>query len=222
MHTDPTAAPAVPQSGTVSTETRPDPAVTTAVVRRVAGGREDEFVGWAEDGMTRVRRHPGFLGAGWLRTSSSAGAGSPGAVTGSAGTGDGGAEWHVVHRFADEDSLQDWLHSAERREWVARGAGMTHDAAVHRLSGVEGWFAPLGSAAEDAAPAAPPRWKQAVTIWLGFFPVSLLLAVLLAPHVGALDVVVRTLLTSLLTTPLMVYGVLPLVTRLVRPWLQRG
>lgn len=45
---------------------------------------------------------------------------------------------------------------------------------------------------------------------------------LLAPHLGVLDVVVRTLLTSLLTTPLMVYGVLPLVTRLVRPWLQRG
>ena len=178
--------------------------VTTAVVRRVVDGREREFVAWAESGMSLVRGHEGFLGAGWLRS----------------GTADD--EWHVVHRFADEASLQRWLASAERRDWIDRGVGTARDDAWHRLSGVEGWFAPVGSAPAEGPPPAPPRWKQAVTIWLGFFPISLLLALLVVPQLTALDVVLRTLLTTALTTPLMVYVVLPLVTRAVRPWLQRG
>ena len=187
-----------------ATPPAPTPApVTTAVGRRVLDGREAEFVAWAESGMELVRRREGFLGAGWLRS----------------GTAED--EWHVVHRFADERTLAAWIDSPERREWVGRGEGTARDDAWRRLSGVEGWFAPLGS--DDAGPPpAPPRWKQAVTIWLGFFPVSLLLALLVVPQLDALDVVARTLLTTLLTTPLMVYGVLPLVTRAVRPWLQRG
>lgn len=181
--------------------------VTTAVVRRVVDGRESEFRAWADDGMAVVRRHPGFLGAGWLRS----------------GTDD--EEWHVVHRFADDASLQRWLASPERTAWVARGTGTARDDAWHRLSGVEGWFAPHGSvtpAAPAAAPPPPPRWKQAVTIWLGFFPISLVLAVAVAPHLSGLDVVLRTLLTTVITTPVMVYLVLPLVTRLVGPWLAGG
>lgn len=174
--------------------------VTTAVVRRVVDGREAEFRAWADDGMAVVRHHPGFLGAGWLRS----------------GTDD--EEWHVVHRFADDASLQRWLESEERTAWVARGTGTSQEDAWHRLSGVEGWFAPHGA----AAPPAPPRWKQAVTIWLGFFPISLVLAVAVAPHLSGLDVVLRTLVTTVVTTPVMVYGVLPLVTRLVGPWLAGG
>lgn len=190
--------------GRVSTATG-DP-VTTAVVRRVVDGRESEFRAWADEGMAVVRRHPGFLGAGWLRS----------------GTDD--EEWHVVHRFADDASLQRWLDSPERTAWVERGTGTAHDAAWHRLSGVEGWFAPHGAGAPAApvAAAPPPRWKQAVTIWLGFFPISLVLAVVVAPHLSGLDVVLRTLVTTVVTTPVMVYVVLPLVTRLVGGWLAGG
>ena len=73
-------------------------------------------------------------------------------------------------------------------------------------------------------PAAPPRWKQAVTIWLGFFPTNLLALWLLGfiPGFAELPLVVRVLSTTILLTPVMTYAVLPWVTRRLRPWLQKS
>lgn len=71
-------------------------------------------------------------------------------------------------------------------------------------------------------PAAPPRWKQAVTIWLGFFPTNLVALWLLGfiPGFAELPLVLRVLSTTILLTPVMTYVVLPWVTRRLRPWLQ--
>jgi len=73
-------------------------------------------------------------------------------------------------------------------------------------------------------PAAPPRWKQAVTIWLGFFPTNLvaLWALGLVPGFADLPLVARVLLTTILLTPVMTYAVLPWITRTLRPWLQKS
>ena len=72
-----------------------------------------------------------------------------------------------------------------------------------------------------APPPAPRRWKQAVTIWLGFFPVSLVAAYLLMPYLEGLNPALRTLISTLVLTPIMTYLVLPRVTRLLQPWLRR-
>ena len=111
---------------------------------------------------------------------------------------------------------------------------------MERRTGIEGWFdAPFATHIEsrtttDAAPAtgpiqqpipaAPPRWKQAVTIWLGFFPTNLLASWLLGFVPGFVEwpLWARVLLATVLLTPVMTYAVLPWVTRMLRPWLQRG
>lgn len=177
-------------------------AVTTAVARQVEPGREADFERWSEAGIALARTFPGFLGGGWVRT------------------GAGSDTFHVLYRFDDADALAGWSGSAARSAWVRRGAGVATDAAIRRHTGIEGWFAP-DAAAGDAAAPAPARWKQAVTIWLGFFPVNLLLSWLLLPRLDALDVVTRTFATSLLITPLMVYLVLPFVTARLAGWLNR-
>jgi antibiotic biosynthesis monooxygenase (ABM) superfamily enzyme len=71
-------------------------------------------------------------------------------------------------------------------------------------------------------PTAPPRWKQAVTIWLGFFPTNLAASWLLGflPGFTEWPLVARVLFTTVLLTPVMTYAVLPWVTRMLRPWLQ--
>ena len=112
---------------------------------------------------------------------------------------------------------------------------------MERRTGIEGWFdAPFATHVEtrgpasvaDAAttgpiqqpiPAAPPRWKQAVTIWLGFFPTNLLASWLLGfvPGFAEWPLVLRVLFATLALTPVMTYLVLPWVTRMLRPWLQR-
>ena len=74
-------------------------------------------------------------------------------------------------------------------------------------------------------PTAPPRWKQAVIIGLGFYPVNLaftLLAVALIPGWRSFWPLLTVLVSTLVLTPVMTYWVLPFITRMLRPWLQRS
>ncbi|WP_341954030.1 hypothetical protein [Salinibacterium sp. TMP30] len=99
------------------------------------------------------------------------------------------------------------------------------EATAWMQTGIEGWFdEPTEVTVEHAGGVAdiPPRWKQAVTIWLGFVPLNLLftyLVTMLAPGWDSLPLVVRVLVTTVCLTPVMVYALLPLVTRALRGWL---
>jgi antibiotic biosynthesis monooxygenase (ABM) superfamily enzyme len=66
---------------------------------------------------------------------------------------------------------------------------------------------------------APPRWKQTVAIWLGFFPLSLLSNFFLAPFLAPAPVTVRVLVLTGLQTPVMTYLVLPRITAALSWWL---
>ncbi|BAL91984.1 hypothetical protein AMIS_67640 [Actinoplanes missouriensis 431] len=184
----------------------PQLAVTVAITRRADPARAAEMAAWVRAGASLAETFPGFLGTGWVRPEV------------------GSSEWHMLYRFADAEALHDWEESAQRRWWLSSAEGFVEHTRVERRTGIEGWFDPPRELAVDEpgpAPAAPPRWKQAVTIWLGFFPVSLLSAYLLAPHLGALNTVLKTLVSTLVLTPIMTYLVLPRVTRLLQPWLKR-
>ncbi|GAA1525499.1 hypothetical protein BJ978_001401 [Agromyces terreus] len=186
--------------------------VTVSIRREVDPERIPEVTVWVQAGINRANRFPGFLGSGWVREAADSDV------------------WHVLYRFSDEQTLDAWEHSGERMAWLATGEGLIRSERSRRRTGIEGWFdePPTGSvpvidAAEASGdlPPAPPRWKQAVTIWLGFFPVNLLFTYLIAPVPGwgDLPVWLRVLATTLVLTPIMTYWVLPFVTRSLRAWL---
>jgi antibiotic biosynthesis monooxygenase (ABM) superfamily enzyme len=184
--------------------------VTVAVARRADPARTDEMVAWMRAGTALAETFPGFLGAGFVRSS----AGSP--------------EWHVMYRFADDETLSRWEESPQRHWWLTSAQGMVEHTRVERRTGIEGWFDPpvdhvvetlLAGEAVPAAPPTPPRWKQAVTIWLAFFPLSLTATLLTARFLADVPLAVRTLLMTLCLTPLMTYLVLPRITRALHWWL---
>lgn len=186
-------------------QTQPErPAVTVAITRRADPSRTGEMIAWMRAGTTLAEHFPGFLGAGWVRPAP----GSP--------------EWHMLYRFVDGHALRAWEESAQRRWWLSCAQGLVEHTRVERRTGIEGWFDPPTEreVAEPAAPPAPARWKQAVTIWLGFFPLSLLAAVALGPLLQDWPVVPRTLVSTLCLTPVMTYAVLPRVTHSLQWWLQ--
>lgn len=134
----------------------------------------------------------------------------------------------MLYRFADSSSLATWESSPQRQWWLGSAQGLVGESRVERRTGIEGWFdEPTSTDVQDlrAAPAAPPRWKQAVVIWLTFFPLSLLLSslygLLTADRSPDLDLVLRTAATTLAATPVMVYALLPWMTRRFAWWLQR-
>ena len=189
--------------------------ITVSIRREVDPTRIAETTEWVQRGVNKANTYPGFLGSGWVR------AGADSHV------------WHMLYRFADEDTLVAWEDSAERAAWLATGEGLVLSERSRRRSGIEGWFdepatgsVTVQTAAGTAAGAivkAPPRWKQAVSIWLGFFPVNLAFTYAMSPVPGfnELPIWLRVLATTLVLTPIMTYWVLPWVTRALRRWLAR-
>lgn len=190
--------------------------ITVAIERRIDPARTAEATSWMQAGTDLATTFPGFLGSGWVRA------------------GEDSDLWYMLYRFRDMPTLDAWEQSSARSWWLQSGQPFAREERSERRTGIEGWFdAPSGTLLDAAAsgsipvsapaPSAPPRWKQAVTIWLGFFPTNAVGTWLLGmvPGFADLPLVLRVAVSTALFTPLMVYLVLPWVTRMLRPWLQR-
>jgi uncharacterized protein len=193
-----TRAPDVPR-------TPVDLPVTVSFTRRVDPDHAVEMAAWVRSGLTLAESFPGFLGGGWVRPRY------------------GADEWHMLCRFASPSTLAAWEASAERRWWLGSAQGLAEVTRTERRTGIEGWFdAPVHATTEvpdSPAPAPPPRWKQATTIWLAFFPLNLLAAVTLGALLAEVNVALRVAVTTLTLTPIMTYLLLPWITRRLEWWL---
>ncbi len=169
--------------------------VTLMVARRVRDGRYHDLLAWLHEGEQLAADFPGYLGSGVLAPPPD------------------DDEFQIVFRFANEQTLDSWEHSASRRAWLQRGGELFAQPHERRARGIDAWFGNNDS-------AQPPRWKQSVAIWLAFFPVSLLFNMLFGGMLSELSLVMRILLSTLALTPLMTYLFIPLSTRLLAPWLR--
>lgn len=181
------------------------PPVTVAITRRVELDSVDQMVAWVRAGSALAERFDGFLGTGWVRPSVSS------------------DEWHMLYRFADADSLAQWEASPQRRWWLDSGRDLVEEQRLERRTGIEGWFDPPQEYdVRDLRPLPPPppRWKQATLIWVAFFPLSLILGSLLHLVWPDAPLVLRTLVTTLVATPIMTYFLLPWITGTFEWWLK--
>lgn len=170
------------------------PPVTLMVSRRAAHGRYQALLAWLHEGEQLATDFPGYLGSGILAPPSD------------------GDEFQIIFRFSDEPTLNAWEHSASRRAWLQRGNGLFERPRETRVSGLDDWFG-------TSLVRKPPRWKQAVAIWLAFFPVSLAFNLVFGHWLASLGIVPRIFLSTLALTPLMVYLFIPLSTHLLGGWL---
>jgi antibiotic biosynthesis monooxygenase (ABM) superfamily enzyme len=182
--------------------------VTVSITRSVYPERIPEVTRWVQAGVNLANRYPGFLGSGWVRSAQDS------------------DDWHMLYRFADQRLLEAWETSEDRALWLHEGRDLVVESRVERRTGIEGWFDAPGEASADlGVPFAPPRWKQATSIFIGFLPVNLaftLVVTTFVPGWNGLPTALKVLLTTVVLTPIMAYWVLPKVTALLRPWLQRN
>ncbi|RZU31670.1 antibiotic biosynthesis monooxygenase [Blastococcus saxobsidens] len=183
---------------------RDDLPVTVSFTRRADPAHAREMTAWIRAGLSMAESFPGFLGGGWVRSRRDA------------------DEWHMLARFADQPTLAAWEASSERQWWLRSAQGLAEVTRTERRTGIEGWFDSPVAEEVSAVPAAtaPPRWKQAVTIWLVFFPVNLLATVTLGAALADLHVVLRVLAVTVVLTPVMTYLLLPWITARLQWWLQ--
>ncbi len=171
--------------------------LTVVVTWRVRQGREAEFEAWRREISAAALKFPGHLGIDVI---------VPGTTPG---------EYVVIFRFDTYAHLRAWQESDVRRDLLKKAEPFREQEPSYRLeSGLEYWFAPPG------APASPPRWKMAVVTVLGVWPVSLLVPWVLNPFIGTLSLPLQALFVAVGIVILLTWGVMPLLVRILHPWLQ--
>jgi antibiotic biosynthesis monooxygenase (ABM) superfamily enzyme len=180
------------------TVNEPSIPVTTVFSRVVRLGHEDQYEDWL---------------AGISRTSSD--------FAGSRGTtilrpADGREEYVAIMQFDTQHQVDSWLESAERASWLRKlGAiGICHEE-VMSLVGMERWFTLQGGSKNPM----PPRYKTALLILLGLYPLVLALGFVLGPLLAPLPGPVQLLISLIVSVSIMVWIVLPLLTKLFSGWL---
>jgi uncharacterized protein len=178
---------------------RTDP-VTAVFSRRVRPGREAEFEDWAHGVIAAATRWPGHLGASVLHEPDS-------------------PWYHLVYKFTDRDRFRAWVESEERDHWLGQVERLTEDTEreLQETTGLETWFDLPGTAAAPRRP--PPRWKMWMVSLVAVYPLVVLFQWVLAPRVERMPLLVKAALFPLVLLTLMTFVVMPLVTRVLRPWL---
>jgi antibiotic biosynthesis monooxygenase (ABM) superfamily enzyme len=173
--------------------TVPEP-VTVTVARVVRADQRAAFEQWAEDVLRLAAGFPGNLGASLLHP------------------GPGSSEYHLVYRFADDESLAAWERSSERRLALAHVEEMVHDERYARVAGLDSFF---------TRPAAPgPRWRLSVLTVAAVFAITSTLQLLVMPYLAGWPVELRLLLSAVVVVTALGYVVMPVLTRLFAQWLR--
>ncbi|MER7545439.1 antibiotic biosynthesis monooxygenase [Actinomadura sp.] len=170
-------------------------AVTLVVTWDVKPGRERDFEEWAE-GLHRVATsHPGHRGATWLRAEGSR------------------HRYYTVVHFSGQDSLDRWLESPDREEWIGRLRGIAEEH--HQdTTGLETWFNLPG----ESVPA-PSKAKMIIVTFCAVYPLSLLLNAFATPLTKAWPVPLQALTFPVIVIPLLTVVIMPALSRLLRRWL---
>lgn len=154
--------------------------VTVTVARRVAPGREAEFLRWADELIAAVREAPGCLGAAVFHP------------------GDTGGEYQIIVRFANGSLLRAWERSTVRERLMEDAGAFVTSARMQRTVGVDEWF-------EAAAHASPkrPLWRMLLVESAWVYPVSLVMALFVSPWLVTWPLLARVAAgTSLITLTL--------------------
>ncbi|MGY1743204.1 MULTISPECIES: antibiotic biosynthesis monooxygenase [unclassified Blastococcus] len=172
---------------------RPEP-VTVTAARVVRPHRRRAFEEWAEDVLRVAHTFPGNLGGTLLRP------------------GPGSSEYHLVYRFTDDAALAAWERSPQRQAALERMQEMVDGERISRVAGLDSFF---------TRPARPgPRWRSTVLTVVAVFAITLGFQLLVAPHVASWPLPARLLLSACVVVLLLGYVVMPVLTRLLRGWLQ--
>ena len=128
------------------------------------------------------------------------------------------ANWVVVIHFDRPETLQLWLDSPVRAEWVETLRNEMGDFRLKSLpTGFAAWFAGL---VNESKGGLPPSWKMALTVLLALYPTVMLLAILVVPYLNPLGQAVSMLISNALSVSLLQWAVMPALEKLLGPWLR--
>jgi uncharacterized protein len=181
----------------------------TVIVKRIAKkDKTKEFEEWLSGISKEVSRQEGSMGIDIIRPTDN----------------ESKPEYVIIFRFNNYDNLTKWEKSSIRNEWLQKGRELVEaDPDVQKLTGLEFWFTPYFK--QKSSPliplSPPPRYKMAIVT----IPVISILLLTLVPQIHVLTEMllipypIRLVIALTITVLLMTYLIMPLLTKLLRPWL---
>lgn len=171
------------------------------VVQRVPPGAEGAFVEWQNEATHAAESFDGYTGTDIFPPSD-----------------ERTHEWVTLIHFENQVALDHWLASPERARRVAELLEKIGDFEIKELAGGFGpWFA-----REDHSAGSIPSWKMALTVLLALFPTVMLLTIFVGPLTAPLGLAFSMLIGNALSISILQWGVMPLLTRWLDPWLTSG
>jgi len=171
--------------------------IHVAITRRVRPGCEGEFQQALREFFQTSFGHDGVLGASMLVP-------PPGTTS---------REFGILRTFHNEKERDAFYESPMFKAWEERARTLTEGEPIYRqLHGLEAWF--------RSPHNPPPRWKMAVATFLGVFPVAMVLNLTIGPVLRSWPFVIGNAVFNACVVALLTWIVMPLVTRILHPWLQ--
>ena len=168
------------------------------ISRWVKPGREGEYRRWVSRVIAEAERFPNYLGATVLAPQAS-----------------GPNVFHLIHSFADEESLRAW-GASEAMCRLSREADSFSSFGRQQATGMEAWF----SIPDAPQLPPPPKWKMAIATFVGAYivtAIALPLEMRGLPHSWSFFEV--NIITNIIMAAAMTWGLMPGMSRLLRGWL---
>jgi antibiotic biosynthesis monooxygenase (ABM) superfamily enzyme len=128
-----------------------------------------------------------------------------------------GGEWVAVIHFEDDETLQKWLLSPVRTQWIEKLRASVGEFEQKSLTGgFSQWFATLSRNANQS----PPGWKMALTVLFGLYPTVMLLSIFVVPHISTMGLAFSMLIGNAISVTVLQWLLMPALTRLLGPWLE--
>lgn len=174
---------------------------TAVVVQRVPASAVDWFLEWQRDTTRAAEAFAGYS--------------STEVFPPREGAGD---EWVTLIHFEDDPALQRWLDSPERARCLETLRARIGEFELKTLGGGFGaWFS---AQSQGAAGPAPPGWKMVLTVVLALYPTVMLLSLTVGRVTNDWGLALSMLVGNMCSVSILQWGVMPVLTRLLNPWLR--
>lgn len=175
--------------------------VATSIVSEVRPGKENEFLAWQTKIQSAQADFPGFSGSSIEAPAT-----------------DHQGLWASVLRFNTPAQLENWFNSQERHSLLGELDEIVKSTRFAKVpTSFPGWFP------HDAVTGeAPAKWKTALLVLMGLFPVIMLETLFIVPLIRDFHTPLRMFITMIASVAATTYLTMPLFIKWFRWWLLPG